>query len=87
MDCSLREALRKEQSIARKTAFFGPIRTNKRPKFLTSVFFWCLKNSLIFCKPKNGSLMFFEALYFGHFLSFHTMQLEPRKYGLAALAP
>ena len=23
--------------------------------------------------------MFFEALYFGHFLSFHTMQLEPPK--------
>ena len=25
-------------------------------------------------------LMFFEALYFGHFLSFYTMQLEPPKY-------
>ena len=24
-------------------------------------------------------LMFFEALYFGHFLSFYTMQLEPPK--------
>ena len=24
--------------------------------------------------------MFFEALYFGHFLSFYTMQLEPPKY-------
>ena len=35
MDCSLREALRKEQSIAPKKAFFGPIRTKKRPKFLT----------------------------------------------------
>ena len=35
MDCSLREASRKEQSIARKKAFFGPIRTKKRPKFLT----------------------------------------------------
>ena len=23
--------------------------------------------------------MFFEAVYFGHFLSFHTMQLEPPK--------
>ena len=23
--------------------------------------------------------MFFEALYFGHFLSFYTMQLEPPK--------
>ena len=24
-------------------------------------------------------LMFFEAVYFGHFLSFYTMQLEPPK--------
>ena len=35
MDCSLREASRKEQSIAPKKAFFGTIRTKKRPKFLT----------------------------------------------------
>ena len=35
MDCSLREDSRKEQSIAPKNAFFGPIRTKKRPKFLT----------------------------------------------------
>ena len=34
MDCSLREASRKEQSIAPKKAFFGPIRTKKGPKFL-----------------------------------------------------
>ena len=32
---SLHEALRKEQSIAPKETFFGPIRTKKRPKFLT----------------------------------------------------
>ena len=24
-------------------------------------------------------LMFFQAVYFGHFLSFYTMQLEPPK--------
>ena len=59
MDCSLREALRKEQSIAPKNAFFGPIRTRKRPKFLTYEFFWCIKNGLIFCKPKNGSFHVF----------------------------
>ena len=35
MDCSLREVSRKEQSFAPKKAFFGPIRTKKRPKFLT----------------------------------------------------
>ena len=35
MDCSLREASRKEQSFAPKKVFFGPIRTKKRPKFLT----------------------------------------------------
>ena len=35
MDCSLREASRKEQSSVPKSAFFGPIRTKKRPKFLT----------------------------------------------------
>ena len=35
MDSSLREAPRKEQSIAPKKAFFGPMRTKKRPKFLT----------------------------------------------------
>ena len=34
MDCSLREALRKEQCIAPKKAFFGPIRTKKRPNSL-----------------------------------------------------
>ena len=35
MDCSLRKASRKEQSIAPKKALFGPIRTKKRPKFIT----------------------------------------------------
>ena len=35
MDCSLREASRREQSIAPKKAFLGPMRTKKRPKFLT----------------------------------------------------
>ena len=35
MDCSLRKALRKEQSIAPENAFFGPIRTRKWPKYLT----------------------------------------------------
>ena len=35
MDCSLREASRKEESIAPKKAFFGPMRTKERPKFLT----------------------------------------------------
>ena len=35
MDCSLREASRKEQSFAPKKAFFAPIRTKKRPKVLT----------------------------------------------------
>ena len=35
MDCSLREASHKEQSIAPNKAFFGPVRTKKRPKFLT----------------------------------------------------
>ena len=35
MDCSLRETSRKEQSIAPEKAFSGPIRTKKRPKFLT----------------------------------------------------
>ena len=35
MDCSLREASLEEQSIAPKKALFGPIRTKKKPKFLT----------------------------------------------------
>ena len=35
MDCFLREASRKEQSIAPKNAFSGPIRAKKRQKFLT----------------------------------------------------
>ena len=35
MDCSLREASGKEQSIAPEHAFLGPIRTEKGPKFLT----------------------------------------------------
>ena len=30
-------------------------------------------------------LMFFEALYFGHFLSFYTMQLEPPKGGSVSM--
>ena len=55
MDCSLREALRKEESIAPRNALFGPIRTEKRPNFLTEEFLWCSKNGLIFCKPNNGS--------------------------------
>ena len=29
--------------------------------------------------------MFFEALYFGHFLSFYTMQLEPPKWILVKI--
>ena len=33
-------------------------------------------------------LMFFEALYFAHFLSFYTMQLEPPKFvGARAVGP
>ena len=35
MDCSVREASHRKQSIASKKAFFGPMRTKKRPKFLT----------------------------------------------------
>ena len=35
MDCSLRKASRKQQSIAPKNAIFGPIRTKKWPNFLT----------------------------------------------------
>ena len=35
MDCSLRKASRKKQSLAQKKAFFGPIMTTKGPKFLT----------------------------------------------------
>ena len=35
MDCFLREASRKEQSIAPKNEFFGPIRTKRRLSFLT----------------------------------------------------
>ena len=34
MDCSLRTASRKEQAIAPKKAFFGPIKTKKRPNSL-----------------------------------------------------
>ena len=33
MDCSLRESI--AQSIAPQKAFFGPMRTKKRPKFPT----------------------------------------------------
>ena len=55
MDCSLREASRKEQSIAPKKAFLGPMRTKTRPNFLIPEFSWCFKDGLIFCKPKNGS--------------------------------
>ena len=53
MACSLREAPRKEQSSAPKDAFFGPIRTKKRPKFLTQQFFWCFKNGLVFLQAKE----------------------------------
>ena len=35
MDSSLHEVSRTKQSIAPKKAFFGPIRTKKRPKILT----------------------------------------------------
>ena len=45
MDCSLREASRKKQSIAPKNAFFGPIRRTKRRKFLTKEFFGVSKTA------------------------------------------
>ena len=35
MDCSLRKASRKEQSIAPKNSFFGPIRTKIGSPFVT----------------------------------------------------
>ena len=35
IDCSLREASRREQSIAPNKRFLGPMRTKKSPEFLT----------------------------------------------------
>ena len=53
MDCSLHEASRKEQSIAQKNAFFGPIRTKERPKFLTQEFFLVFQKRLDFLQAKE----------------------------------
>ena len=53
MDCSLREALRKEQSTAPNNAFFEPIRTTKGPTFLTQELSWCFKKQLDFLQDKE----------------------------------
>ena len=45
MDCSLREASRKEQSIAPKNAFFGPIRVRKGVFPCQKVSFSCYKEA------------------------------------------
>ena len=76
MDCSLREASRKEQSIAPNNACFGPIRTKKRPKLLTQEFFWCFKNGLIFCKQKDGSCGCFRPCILGTFCRFIPCNLS-----------
>ena len=64
MDCSLREASRKEQSFGPKKAFFDPSGPRKGQNSLHKSSFWCSKNGLIFCKPKNGSFDVFSARVF-----------------------
>ena len=81
MACSLREPSRKEQSIAPKNAFFGPIGTKKRAKILFIRVLLVSQKRLDFVQAKERFFsVFLEALYFGHFVSFYTMQLEPPKY-------
>ena len=79
MDCSLREASRKKQSIAPKNDCLDPSGPRKGRNSLDKGFFGVSKLARFFASQRMVLLMFFEALYFGHFLSFYTMQLEPPK--------
>ena len=53
MDCSLREALRKEQSIAPKNAFSGHIRTKKRAKIPDIRGLLVFQKRLVFLQAKK----------------------------------
>ena len=79
MDCSLREALRKEQSIAPGKEILDPSGPRKGGNSLHKIFFGVSKTGRVFASQRMVLLMFFEALYFGHLLLFYTMQLEPPK--------
>ena len=53
MDCSLPEASRKEQSIAKKKAFFGCIRTKKRANVPDISFLLVFQKRLEFLQAKQ----------------------------------
>ena len=59
-----------------KMHFVGPIGTKKRAKIPYMVF---QKRLDFFASQRMVFSVFFEALYLGHFLLFHTMQPEPPK--------
>ena len=81
MDCSLREASHKELSSAPKNASFGPIGTTKRAKIRDIRVLLVFHKWLDFCASQRMVFsVFFEALYFGHCLSFYIMRLEPPKH-------
>ena len=75
----MREASRKEQSIAPKKHLLDPSGARKGQNSLHKSFFGVPKTAPIFASQIMVLLMFFQAVYFGHFLSFYTMQLEPPK--------
>ena len=88
MDCSLREAWRKEQSIAPPKNFFSdPSGQRKGQISLHKSSFGGSKTARFFAAQRMVLLMFYEDLYFEHFLSFCTMQLELPKPALHALFP
>ena len=60
MDCSMREASRKEHSTAPKEAFFGPIGTKKRAHIpYIRVFLVCQKWRDFFASQKKVFMLFF----------------------------
>ena len=64
MDCSLREASRKEQSIAPKN-FFWTHQDHKRAKIPYIRVILVFQKRLEFCKPKNCSFGVFRGPIFG----------------------
>ena len=76
MDCSLREASRREQSIAPKKHFLDPSGPRNSRMSLHKSSFGVPKTASFFASQRMVLLMSFQAVHFGHFLSFYTMQLE-----------
>ena len=80
MDCSLREASRKDQSIAAENEFFWTHRDHKKGQISLPKCSFGVSETARFCASQRLLVsVLFEVLYFRHFLSFYNLQLEPPK--------